>query len=205
MEPAGTELSDGRVAADLRAELPALRLRVATGVAAAPRRSPPEVRRRLRLHADRVRGADAIALRRRPVPAAHRVFFRHVGLDPDVQRVPAEAAVVGRLVHGGFPSRGLPDDALLIALLETGVAVWALDADRVADPLELRAEPGGRRLVVADARGVVAPLFGVLLADRAVTRRTRALCLFAVQVPGVPDLFVEEALWTSLELLGEGV
>jgi DNA/RNA-binding domain of Phe-tRNA-synthetase-like protein len=192
-------LSEGRVAAELRAEFPALRLRT-VALEAAPRRSPPELRARLRAHSDRVRGAQAVALRGQPIPAAHRVFFHHVGIDPDVQRVPAEAAIVERLVRGGFDSHGLPDDALLLGLLETGVAVWALDAATVAGELELRTEPGGQ-LVVADERGVVAPLFGPVAPDHAVTRRTRAMRLYAVQVPGVADLFVEEALWTCVEAL----
>jgi hypothetical protein len=194
------ELSDGRVAPELREEFPALRLRTAT-VAFTPRRSPPEVRARLRQHSDRVRGAQAIALRRQPVPAAHRVFFHHVGLDPDVHRVPAEEAVVERLVRGGYEPRGLPDDALLIALLETGVAVWALDAAATTGALELRAEPPGRRLVIADERAALAPLFEPPPPEHAPGRRTTALRLYAVQVPGVPDLFAEEALWTALELL----
>lgn len=195
-------LADGRVAADLLTEFPALRLRTAT-VEIGPRRSPPEVRERLRALSDRVRGAQAVALRRQPVPAAHRVFFHHVGIDPDVHRVPAEEALVRRLVRGGYESRGLPEDALLIALLETGVAVWALDADTVTGELELRAEAPGRRLVVADERAVIAPLFDPPPPEHAPHRQTRALRLYAVQVPGVADLFVEEGLWTCLELLSE--
>ena len=42
--------------------------------------------------ADRMTGAEAIAMRQREVPHAHRVFFRHVGLDPDVVRTPVEAS-----------------------------------------------------------------------------------------------------------------
>ncbi len=192
-------LGEGEVGAGLRAEFPGLRLRTAL-VDARPGRSPREVRERLGALSDRMRGAQAVAVRRQPVPSAHRVFFRHVGLDPDVQRVPAEEAVVARLVQGGFASRGLPGDALLIALVETGVAVWALDDARVRGGLRLRGQPG-QGLVVADAAGAVAPLFGTVRAEHAVNRRTRAMLLFAVQVPGVPDLFVEEALWTCVELL----
>jgi hypothetical protein len=145
-------------------------------------------------------GARAVALRGEPVPHAHRVFFRHVGLDPDVQRVPAEAALVARLLRGGYESRGLPADALLVALVETGVAVWAVDADRVAEPLELRVE-GGRLAVAGGAARTVAPLFAPPPPELAPDRRTRELLLYAVQVPNVPDLYVEEALWTCVELL----
>jgi hypothetical protein len=191
-------LTEGWVAEPLRAEFPQLRL-WSVRVTAAPRRSPPEVRERLRALSDRMHGARAVALRGEPVPHAHRVFFRHVGLDPDVQRVPAEEALVERLLHGGYRSHGLPADALLVALVETGVAVWAVDAERMAEPLELRAEAG--RLVVAGAAGAIAPLFAPPPAELAPDRRTRALLLYAVQVPGVPDLFVEEAVWTCVELL----
>jgi len=200
MAGAGPRLTEGRVAEPLRAEFPGLRLR-SVRMASTPRRSPPEVRDRLRALSDRMHGARAVAMRSEPVPHAHRVFFRHVGLDPDVQRVPAEAALVERLLRGGYESRGLPADALLIALVDTGVAVWAVDAAKAAEPLELRPEAEGGRLVVASAAGPVAPLFaapdGALAPDRA----TRELLLYAVQVPNVPDLYVEEALWTCVELL----
>lgn len=188
----------GRVADALRAEFPGLEL-WSVRVASAPRRSPPEVRERLRALADRMHGARAVALRAEPVPHAHRVFFRHVGLDPDVQRIPVEQALVERLLLGGYRSHGLPADALAIALVETAVGVWAVDGARVAAPLELRLEAG--RLVVADAAQAIAPLFAPPLPGLAPGRRTRELLLYAVQVPGVPDLIVEEALWTCVELL----
>ena len=101
-------------------------------VDARPGRTPPELRARLRLLADRFRGAEALALRTRPVPAAYRVLFRHLGLDPDVTRTPVEALAVERLLRGGLPARGLPEDALVLATLETGVPVWACDAARSA-------------------------------------------------------------------------
>ena len=67
-------------------------------------------------------------MRQEPVPWAYRVFFRHVGIDPDERRTPIEEIALERLQHGGFESRGLVDDALLIATLETGVPVVAFDA-----------------------------------------------------------------------------
>ena len=87
-----------------------------------------ELRERLRAMADRIRGADAIAMRGREIPHAHRVFFRHVGLDPDVVRTPVEAIVLRRLQQGGLRPQGLIPDALTVATLETGVGVWAFDA-----------------------------------------------------------------------------
>jgi len=177
-------------------EHPGLRVWTAR-VAARVGRTPPELRERLRHLADRYRGAEAVALRSRPVPWAYRVLFRHLGLDPDVTRTPLEALVLDRLLHGGFASRGLPEDALALATLETGVPVWAADADRVG-PLTLAPDAGGR-LVLGDDAGPVAVLFAP--PDRAPDRATRALLLLAVQAPGVDDLFVEEAVWTAASAL----
>lgn len=208
-------LQEGDVAAALREELPGLG--IASLALTAPRlgRSPAGVQEHLRVLASRFRGADALALRQRPIPHAYRVCFRHVGLDPDTTRVPVEAAAIERLVQGGFVSRNLLDDALTIALVETGVPLWALDADRVDGPLQLRLsgpdEQLGRgadalalapeRIVVADARTPLAPLFGELAPGHGVTRRTQRLLLFAVRVDGVPAIHVEEALWACIEAL----
>ncbi len=63
-------------------------------------------------------------LRRRPVPEAYRVFFRQIGLDPDVDCIPVEALMLERLRTGGFVSRNSLDDALTVAVMETGVGVW---------------------------------------------------------------------------------
>ena len=176
------------------AEHPGLRVWTAR-VAARPGRTPPELRDRLRQLADRLRGPQAIALRSKPVPSAYRVLFRHLGLDPDVTRTPHEALVLDRLLHGGFTSRGLPEDALALAALETGVPVWALDAARVG-PLTLAPGADGR-LALGDAEGPVAVLFEPPLAHRAPGRDTRAMLLVAVQAPGVEDIYVEEAVWTA--------
>ena len=69
--------------------------------------SPKEIRDRLRDMSNRFRGARAVGIRREPVPAAYRVFFRQIGLDPDVVRTPIEAAVLERMLRGGFPSGAL--------------------------------------------------------------------------------------------------
>jgi hypothetical protein len=50
-------------------------------------------------------------------------------------------------------------------------------------------------LVIADAMAPLAVLFGELAANHAPTASTRRLELFAVQVAGVPELYVEETLW----------
>jgi hypothetical protein len=135
-------------------------------------------------------------MRSRPVPWAYRVLFRHLGLDPDVTRTPVEALVLERLLQGGFTAQGMPEDALALATLETGVPVWAFDADRVGDGLLLAPDERGR-LVLADGAGTVTVLFEPPPRERAPSRRTGMLLLVAVQAPGVEDLFVEEAVWTA--------
>jgi DNA/RNA-binding domain of Phe-tRNA-synthetase-like protein len=189
----------GLVAAELAAEHPGLWL-AWTDVAARPGPTPPELRDRLRALADRMRGPQAIALRSRDVPHAYRVFFRHVGLDPDVVRTPVEAVAVRRMAEGGLRPRGLVDDALTVAVLETGVGVRAFDADRVVGAPALRLDAGGA-IVLADEDGPVAALFGDPAERAAVTKRTRRVALVAVVVPHVPDVFVEEALWTAWDIL----
>ena len=209
-------LEEGWVDRELALEFPELRL--VSLVAPAPgRRTPRVLRERLALLADRFHGARALTLRREPVPHAYRVFFRHVGLDPDAQRTPVEAAALERLVRGGFASRGPLDDALLVAVVETGVPVWALDDARLDGPLGLRgARPGERlgegeyaadlvpgRIVVADAGGPVAVLFGDVAPGRRPARDSARLRLFAVAVAGVPALHVEEALFGCAEALSD--
>ena len=143
----------GAVAPELAAELPGLGLAwCALVVAGDPlRRSPPALRERLRGLSDRHRGAQAIALRTRSIPSAYRVLFRHLGIEPDVDRIPVEAYMLERLQRGAYPSRGLLPDALMIATVETEVGVYALDADRVVGPLRLRVVNG--RVEVADETG----------------------------------------------------
>ncbi|HEX4838146.1 MAG TPA: hypothetical protein VFV03_06455 [Solirubrobacteraceae bacterium] len=179
--------------------------------------STPAVLRRLRELSNRWRGARAVNVRQEPIPAAYRVFFRHIGLDPDVTRTPIEAAVLERMLDGGFLSEGLLADILTIALIDTAVPVWALDADTVDGPLGIRlsrAEErlgrgvdgpnlGAGKLVVADADSALAILFGEPGPGHEPTAATRRLALFAVQVEGVPTLHVEETLWTCRSALAE--
>jgi hypothetical protein len=55
--------------------------------------------------------------------------------------------------------------------------------------------PAGR-LVIADGSAALGLLFGETAGDCRPGARSRELELFAVQVSGVPTLYVEEALWT---------
>jgi hypothetical protein len=192
-------IEGGSVAEAIAGEFPALGV-LWLDAAGGPRRTPPDIRARLAHMSDRWRGPQAVALRRQPVAHAHRVFFRHIGIDPDVQRVPQEEAVVRRLLDGGFKPRGLPADALTIACVETGVGVWALDAAALDGALALGFDAAGR-IAVLDATGMVAPLFGEPLERAAVTKTTRALRLYAIRAPGVPEVFAREALELAAELL----
>lgn len=221
-ELARPELRSGCVAPELRAEFPGLRLRWLTVPGGRGSRAA-ELRARLRGLSDRYRGAGVISMRLGPVAHAFRAFYRQVGLDPDVQRIPSEQAAVTRLLHGQFRAADAVADACLVALLEVGVPVWALDADAVAPggpgirlagsedaPREaLRDARGGAAaagvpsgsLVVADARRVHAELFQAPRAAAAGPRTARVL-LYAIAVDGVPEIHLEEALWTAAELLG---
>ena len=211
------DLVDGWVDAEVAREFPELRL-VSVEVAAGATRSPAGLRERLREMSDGFRGPQAVMLRQQPIPWAYRVFFRHIGLDPDVDRTPVEALALRRLQDGHFKSRNSLDDALTVATMETSVPVWALDADRIEGPLGIRLSatgsealgrgeasrrvPGGR-LVVADASAVLAVLFGDLAPGHGVTTETSRTLLFSVLVAGVPSIHVEEALWLVEEILLE--
>jgi len=158
------------------------------------RRSPPELRARLRALSDRHRGAQAIVLRSRPIPHAYRVLFRHLGMEPDVRRIPVEELVLGRLLAGAFESHGLLHDALATATIETEVGVWALAGEH-----ELRLAQDAGTIVVAAGHGRVAELFAP--PDAPVTRADRVLTLYAILANGVPHIAAEEALWIASELL----
>jgi phenylalanyl-tRNA synthetase beta subunit len=94
--------------------------------------------------------------------------------------------------------------------VDTGVPVWALDAERVDGPLGIRTSSEGERLgtapgepqlprgrlVIADASRPLAILFGRVGSGHVPGAHTRRLTVFAVSVPGVPALYVEEALWS---------
>ena len=202
----------GWLAAELRDEFPHLGLRYAV-VEASPGRSPRVVKERLRVMSDRITGGKAIRVRREHVPWAYRVFFRQIGIDPDERRTPIEAITLERMRHGGLRSMGLPWDALVIATLETGVSLMAFDADRLEGEAGLRLSHQGERLgesgrplsfsqiVVSDSAGPVAVLFGDVADDRSVSSATRRILLCAVQVKGVPDVSVDEALWTAVETI----
>ncbi len=208
-------IETGWIDADLEVEFPELRLRWIEYEGGSGR-TPVEIKERLRTLSNRYTGGKAVHLRQEPIPWAYRVFFRQVGIDPDDHRTPAEQAALDRMKHGSFRSRNILDDALTIATVETGVPVLALDADRVTTPLGLRLSEederlGGtgrplsvRQIVVADAERSVAVLFGDVGEERGVHPESARMLLYTVQVKGVPEIAVEEALWTTTEVLRIG-
>jgi DNA/RNA-binding domain of Phe-tRNA-synthetase-like protein len=196
----------GWVADSLREELPGLALRYLT-VERGSGRSPRHVKGRLRELANRVSGAQAINMRHEAIPWAYRVFFRHIGLDPDEQRTPVEGLALHRMQKGGFPSQNLLDDALTIATVESGVALRAFDAAKVEGRLGIRPSEAGEKLegrpgelpdgtlLIADEVRPLGLLFGASAEGRGVHPRTKRTIIAAVQVKGVPDIAVEEAVW----------
>jgi DNA/RNA-binding domain of Phe-tRNA-synthetase-like protein len=205
----------GWVAPHIASEFPGLGI-AWVEVDAKPGKSPEPVRRRLRDLSDRTYGSQAIRLRERPIPWAYRVFFRQIGLDPDRTRTPVEQLTLDRLHDGGFRSNGMPRDALSIAIVETGVALRVFDAERVEGRLCIRDSAPGESLagmpgemekgtlVIADESQPLGLLFGPTAEGIAVDRGSRRLAVAAVQVKGVPQIAVEEALWMAGSTLEAG-
>jgi DNA/RNA-binding domain of Phe-tRNA-synthetase-like protein len=198
----------GWVAEELREELAGLALRYVT-LDKGSGRTPRETKQRLAELSSRVSGPQAVNLRHQPIPWAYRVFFRHIGLDPDHQRTPVEELVLERMKKGGFQSKSLLDDALTVAIVDSGVALRAFDADKVsgrpgirpsAEGEALEGRPGALpagTLVIADDDRPLGLLFGATAAGRGVDRHSNRTMICAIQVAGVPDIAVEEAIWLA--------
>ena len=204
------DLRDGWVDPELVEEFPEIGILYAP-VEARPGRTAASVKARLRDLANRYTGSHVVHMRQDPVPWAYRVFYRQVGIDPDTERTAAEQVALDRLRVGGFKSRNSVDDALTIAIAETGVPVIALDADRVGKAIGLRlSRPGerlgeggrpltSRQLVVADEDRALGVLFGEIDEGAGVTPDTKRMVLAALSVKGVPRISVEEAVWIAAE------
>ena len=202
----------GWISPDLQEEFPGLALRYLV-LGRGSGRSSREMKHRLAQMSNRFSGPQAIALRHQPIPWAYRVFFRQIGLDPDEQPTPVEAVALDRIKQGGFVSRSLLDDALTIAIIESGVALRAFDADRIEGRLGIRQSAEGEELegrpgplptgtlVIADESRPLALLFGATGTGRGVTPKTERTILAAIQVKGVPDIAVEEAIWLAASVI----
>lgn len=201
----------GWVAPRIAAEFPGLGIAwVEADVRPGP--SSEAVRRRLRDLSDRFYGAHAIHMREQPIPWSYRVFFRQIGLDPDRVRTPVEQLALDRLRNGAFLTRGLPADAVTIAIAETCVALRAYDAARLEGRLCVRESAPGESLAgrpgelehgtltIADERGPVELIFGGE-PERGPDRDTRRVALVAIQVKGVPQMAIDEALWIAASVI----
>jgi DNA/RNA-binding domain of Phe-tRNA-synthetase-like protein len=198
----------GWVAPALAEEFPGLSI-ASTALETTTGRSPEALKQRLRDLSDRIGGAQAIQLRQKPIPWAYRVFFRHIGLDPDTTRTPVEQLIFERMHDGRFASRNRVDDAITIATVEVGVALRAFDADAVSGRLGLRLSDEGESfegrvtplppgtIVIADERQALSVLFGRTAEGQGVRRGTRRVLVAAIGVKGVPDIALEEALWVA--------
>ena len=172
----------------LKQEFPGLGLAYTT-VSAGRGRSPEPLKEQLRELSNRVGGAQAINLRQQSIPWSYRVFFRHIGLDPDETPTPVEEVSLNRMRDGRFKSRDRLDDALTIAVAEVGVALTAFDADKVEGRLGT--------ILIADERRPLAILFSRTADGREVGKKTERTSLVAVKVKGVPDIALEESLWLA--------
>jgi TetR/AcrR family transcriptional regulator len=213
-DPAERPLALRRVPAvgELRDDFPELALWTAE-VAAAPGPSPEAVSRRLGAPSTALPISEAIGSRGESTPWAYRVFARRLGVDPDSPERLADAAALHLGRVDAAAGTGLPGDALLIAVAETGVPVVAFDADRLDGELWLRPALAGERLgsagppvslgrpLIADRTRALAVPFGASDPAAAVTAATERMAFAAVQVKGVPDVSVEEALWTIVEII----
>lgn len=185
------------VASAVRGDFPELELWVAWVAVPPGRRSPSALRDRLAAVDDRHRLLPLGGLRVDPVAAAYRAFARQIGLDPDVDRNPLERIAHERLLAGRLVSEGPMADALAVAMLETGVPLWALDGARVRGWPRVDAAADGL-LVLADDHGPLVPL----MADPDPSLRPAAgrgaaatALVYALQVARVPASTVGEAFW----------
>ncbi len=198
----------GWIAPVLDEEFPGLSI-LCTTIDSGSGRSPKAVKDQLRELSNRFHGAQAIQMRQKPIPWSYRVFFRHIGLDPDQTRTPIEQLALDRMQQGTFKSQNLLDDAITIATVEIGVAMSAFDADKVEGRLGIRpSAPGeafeGRRsalpsgtLVIADEKRPLEVLFGETAEGRGVGPKSERTLLAAIGVKGVPDIALEEAIWLA--------
>ena len=209
-------IETGWVDADLEVEFPELRLRWIAHEGGSGR-TPPEIKERLRKLSDRYTGGKAVHLRQEPIPWAYRVFFRQVGIDPDDHRTPAEQAALDRMKHGSFRSRNLLDDALVIATVETGVPVHGA---RRGQGRRRRSGCGSPTRASGSAATAGRSRCGRSSSPTPTARSpccsatsprsggsipaTERMLLCTVQVKGVPEISVEEALWTVTEVLRTG-
>lgn len=158
--------------------------------------------------AERIDGPRVLRQHEQEVPHAFRALYLQMGIDPDIQPTPIDAVLRERIAYGQFRSMGLIDDALKVALLETGVPVWAADAARISGELALQmpdaapeAAPRSGVPLVADDRGPITAVGTAPGEPHAPGRKTTDLTLFALQCDGISTMHVQESLWLAESLL----
>jgi DNA/RNA-binding domain of Phe-tRNA-synthetase-like protein len=209
----GVAREEGWIDEQLAAEHPGVGL-LWTEVAARPGRTPRPVRRQMRELASRYTGAKVIQSRQDEVPWAYRVLWRRLGVDPDSDRTPIERLMLERLELGGIPSHGMPEDAAVVATLETGVPVTVFDAAAVDGRLGLRLALAGERLgdgdgarlragevVYADEQRPIARLTGEVAASHEPGPQTTTMLVCVLAAATVSQIALDEALWTASNLL----
>lgn len=200
------EAEEGWVDHVVAREFPELRMRY-TVIDAGPVKSPVEMQHRLDDISTRFRGRKAMELPSKPIPSAYRVFQRQVGLNPETHPSPIEAVSRDRILRGTFISRNRLLDALLIATIESQIAIAVVDADTVDLPLGIRqvrtddaTELPDGTLAIADANGVVAELLGPPEPPNEVHLHTTRTAVVAVGVAGIADWMLEDALWRVADI-----
>jgi DNA/RNA-binding domain of Phe-tRNA-synthetase-like protein len=192
------------------AEFPTVSMRY-TVIEAANRRSSDAMRNRLADHSTKFTGRRALDLPRHQIPAAYRAFYRQLGLNPDAQPPPVEAIARERVLRGWFPSYGVVADALLVATVESHIALYVIDAAGLDGPLGIRPARdadsphfAAGTLVIADAEKAVAELFGPPIEPYAVSRDTTTIGIYAVGVPGMDPWLLDDALWRVADMIRAG-
>lgn len=193
------------VAEAVRADFPRLELWVTWVAVPAGRRSPRALRDRLAEVDDRLRGLPVGGLRSDPVAASYRGLARQIGLDPDAERNPLEQLAIARLTAGRLVPVGPLPDALAVAMLETGLPLWAIAAETVHGWLRVDVDDEGR-LAMCDERGPVVPLLldpGAELRVPAKRKETTTALVYALKVGDVPASTLEEAFWHLRAAIGD--
>ena len=209
------EAESGWIDRGFAGEFPTLAMRYAIAEAR-DHRSSEAMRSRLGAQSTRFTGEPALELPRHEIPLAYRALFRQLGMNPDSRPTPVEAISRERVLHGSFRTHGVIADAVLVATLESHLALSVIDAARLDGPLGIRpvrAEDAGQlpagefavgSMVVADAAGPVAQLFGPPAEAHAVSARTRRVAVIAVGVPGMDPWILDDGLWRVIDLIRAG-
>ena len=200
-------MAEAKIESQIRNEFPELGMSyVSVNVGIGSNRRVAE---RLKKLSERIGGAQAMELRRQPVPLAYRTFFHHIGLDPDQKKTPIEETVINRLFIGGLERSWPVQDAITLAITDTEAAVWAYDGDAVIGDLSIRlageserigsAQVSAGTILVSDEARPLSVLFGRDAESVTASRQSKSVVACALRVAGVPQTVVEEALWIFQE------